>query len=60
MPNVNNPNGFRPYSAPYGGGGQAQVTYHDVLATNDAIGMGTPVAVVAGGVNRATAGSANR
>jgi len=59
MANPDMPNGFRPYNDPYSGGGQPQVTEHDVLATNAAIGIGSPVAVVAGGVDHATAGAGN-
>lgn len=59
MANPDMPNGFRPYADPFSGSGQPQITEHDVLATNVAIGIGSPVAIVAGGLDHATAGAGN-
>jgi hypothetical protein len=59
MANVNNPNGFSPYGCPYGGNGQPIVTEHVLHATNSEIGVGSPVSIVDGGVNLATAGTGN-
>lgn len=59
MANTNNPNGFLPYNSPYGGSGQPVITEHVLHATNSEIGIGTPVAVVDGGINIATAGTGN-
>ena len=59
MANVDNANGFQPHVAPFSGPGEALVTEHVLSATNSEIGIGTPVAVVAGGVDRATAGAGN-
>src|SRR3990167_11151573 len=55
MPNSNVPSGFKPYSNPFGAAGNAVVTEHPLHATNDEIGVGTPVRIVDGGVNRAAA-----
>lgn len=59
MANNNAANGFLPFSAPYGGNGQAIVTDHDLHATNSEIGIGSPVEIVDGGINLATAGTGN-
>lgn len=58
MANSNVPNGFKPYGSPHGGGGQPVVTEHALLSTNAAIGVGDPVKVAAGGVDRAAASDA--
>ena len=58
MANPNIPNGFKPYSHPFSGGGQPQVTEHDVLATNAEIGVGSPVKIGAGGLELASASDA--
>ncbi len=59
MANPDSPFGFLPVSSPYGSGGQARTTEHALHATNSEIGIGTPVVVVDGGVNLATAGTGN-
>ena len=59
MANIDNPNGFRPYNNPHGGSGQPTITYHPLNSSNSEIGVGTPVAVVAGGVDRAAAESSS-
>lgn len=59
MANVNAPNGFRPAASPYGGAGSPVVTEHALHATNSEIGIGSPVVIVDGGVNLATAGTGN-
>lgn len=59
MANIDNANGFLPYNSPTGGNGQPTVTEHVLLATNAAIGVGSPVVVAAGGVDHATAGTGN-
>ena len=58
MANVNNPSGFVPYTGPGTGSGNAQITEHDLLATNAEIGIGSPVKVAAGGVELAAASDA--
>lgn len=58
MANVDNPSGFLPYSNPHHGSGQATITQHVLLATNAAIGVGSPLKVAAGGVDHASAGDA--
>lgn len=59
MANVDSPNGFSPYNSPHGGNGQATLTEHVLNSSNSEIGVGSPVAVVAGGVDLATAGTGN-
>ena len=59
MANPDMANGFRPWADPYSGGGQPQITEHDLLATNAVVGIGSPVVVAAGGVDHATAGTGN-
>ncbi len=59
MANIDSANGFVPYKAPHSGNGQPTITEHVLHASNTAVGIGAPVAVVAGGVNLASAGTGN-
>ncbi len=59
MANIDNANGLQPYSAPHSGNGNPVETEHVLLSSNAAIGVGSPVAVVAGGVDHASAGAGN-
>src|SRR3990167_3256942 len=56
MANVNNPNGFLPYSAPHSGNGQPVANPYTLHASNSEIGVGSPLRIVDGGVNLAAAG----
>ena len=58
MANPDIANGFKPYNNPYGRG-QAVVTEHELLSSNAAIYIGSPVTIAAGGVDHATAGTDN-
>lgn len=50
--------GFRPYSAPFSKG-QPVTTEHELNSSNSAIYIGSPVSLVAGGIDLATAGTGN-
>lgn len=56
MANVNNPSGFVPYLS--GASARPKITYLPLLATNAAIGVGDPLTLAAGGVDRASASAA--
>lgn len=58
MANNNSPNGFQPYLNPFNSGGTAKKVYLPLLATNAVIGIGDPVTIAAGGVDRAAASAA--
>lgn len=58
MANVNNPHGFLPVRSVGGGIGQPKISYLDLLVTNAAIGIGDPVTLSSGDVDRAAASTA--
>lgn len=55
MPNPNIPNGFIPWSSPFGGSGQPKTVDMIKVAANSEIGIGSPVRTVADGVDLAAA-----
>lgn len=58
MANTNNPSGFVPYISPNGGSGKAKITYLPLAAANALIGVGDPLEIDAGGVDKAEASDA--